>query len=107
MAGLTPRLVPAYLCWMQSQNRERWFKIGGFVILAAALSLLVAGFHRQHALYDPGAAEFGIASVATNIAERAMVIDATFSGVERRADGRLYSTYDRTKPLGSKQACPT
>jgi hypothetical protein len=35
-----------------------------------------------------------------------MVIDATFGGVERRANGLLYSTYDRTVPK-TKQSCPT
>ena len=107
MAGLTGRRFPAYPFRMRKRNREWWLSLGGLLTLAAALALLAAGAFRRHALYDSGAAEFGIASVATNIAERAMVIDATFSGVERRADGRLYSTYDRTQPLGAKKPCPT
>jgi hypothetical protein len=92
---------------MEKRNREWWLRLGGFIALAAAVGLLAGSVRRQHALYDPGAAEFGMVSVATNISESALVIDATFTGVERRPDGHLYSTYDRTKPLGGKQPCLT
>lgn len=92
---------------MMKRNPEWWARIAGGAALAAALIFLAAGLLRKHALHDPGASEFGIDQVATNISERAMVIDATFGGVERRPDGRLYSTYDRTAPQSSKKSCPT
>jgi hypothetical protein len=88
------------------RSHEKGARLAGGLALAAALVLLGAGLRRQHALYDAGTAEFGIDQVATNISERAMVIDATFGGVERRANGLLYSTYDRTVPK-TKQSCPT
>lgn len=92
---------------MIKRNPEWWARLAGGTALAAALVFTTGGLRRQHALYDAGAAEFGIEQIATNISERAMVIDATFTGVERRSDGRLYSTYDRTLPQNAKKSCPT
>jgi hypothetical protein len=92
---------------MSRHDPEWWARIAGGAALIAALAITATGLRRQHALYDAGAAEFGIVQVATNISERAMVIDATFTGVERRPDGRLYSTYDRTAPQSGKKSCPT
>ena len=79
-------------------------RAGGIVAAAAAVGLLAAGAFRTHAVYDPDAAEFGIA-LSTNITDWQMVVDSTFSGVARR-NGKLYSTYDRSQPVG-KRACPT
>lgn len=39
------------------------------------------------------------------VGESELVADATFSGVEL-IDGKLQSTYDRSKPVG-RQKCPT
>jgi photosystem II stability/assembly factor-like uncharacterized protein len=90
-----------------SQTSERWALLAGGIALAVAAVFLAHGWNRQHALYDAGAAEFGIVQMATNISERVMVSDATFGGVSRHSDGRLYSTYDRQAAGKSKQSCPT
>ena len=76
-------------------------------LLIAALALMAFGSVRTHKVYDAkddDFAEFGLLTFA-RIGGRDLVIDATFTGVVRK-DGRLYSTYDRTKPRG-KKACPT
>jgi hypothetical protein len=81
-----------------------WRRTAAVGVLAVAVALLVASAARRHAVYDRDAAEFGI-ELATNVSERVLVADTTFRGVELR-DGRLYSTYDRSQPVG-KRACPT
>lgn len=77
--------------------------IGAIVAVAAAL-LLVAGLLRTHQVYAKTDGEQEDATLES-VSDRALVRDATFSGVLRK-DGQLYSTYDRTAPQG-KQSCPT
>jgi hypothetical protein len=78
-------------------------KVAAFAVVAGVI-LLGAGLRRTHKVYAPDAGQFGVIGVAT-IGERQLVIDATFSGVQRKRD-RLCSTYDRSAPHG-KRACPT
>jgi hypothetical protein len=79
-------------------------RIAAGLLLAVAAILLLAGSVRSHKVYDESSEEFGLLSF-TRVPDREMVIDATFSGVERRGD-RLYTTYDRSAPRG-KRSCPT
>ncbi len=73
-------------------------------IAAAAVCLLAAGIVRKHKVYEPDAGQFGLLRFY-NISEPQLVIDATFSGVLRKAS-KLYSAYDRSAPRG-KRTCPT
>jgi len=70
----------------------------------AAVVLLGLGLRRNHKIYEPDAGQVGLAAF-TFIGERQLVIDTTFSGVQRRGH-RLVSTYDRSAPRG-KRTCPT
>lgn len=85
-------------------NRARMEKAAGWTALVAALVFIGVGWLRSHKVYAADSEEYGIL-VFERIAERQLVVDATFSGVLRR-DGRLFSTYDRSQARG-KQACPT
>ncbi|MBP7829228.1 MAG: hypothetical protein KA248_04850 [Kiritimatiellae bacterium] len=85
-------------------KRERIEKAAGWAVLAAALVLVGVGWLRSHKVYAADSEDYGIL-VFERIADRQLVVDATFSGVLRR-DGRLFSTYDRSQVRG-KQACPT
>ena len=87
---------------MQMSPYQRRFLAA--VVAAGAGSLLLIGLLRGHKVYEAGAAGFGLLSFQ-RIAERQLVIDATFSGVLRRGV-RLHSTYDRTVTRG-KRACPS
>jgi hypothetical protein len=73
------------------------------IILLAAIVLVAAGSVRVQKVYDPQTEAFGLAAFM-RIHDRDLVADATFTGVERR-DGKLYSTYDRSRPHG-KRSCP-
>lgn len=86
---------------MSRTGKER---IIAALLLGLAALLLLAGSMRTHKVYNRGGAEFGLLSF-TRISDGQMVVDATFSGVERQGD-RLYSTYDRSEPRG-KRTCPT
>jgi asparagine N-glycosylation enzyme membrane subunit Stt3 len=79
-------------------------KIIAIVVLIIALTFLVMGNVRSHKVYDPETAAAGI-DAFYRINERQLVVDATFTGDVLR-DGKLFSTYDRTKPVG-RRACPT
>lgn len=86
---------------MRRVTKER---IAAALVMAVAVLLLLAGAARTHRVYDENTEEFGLLSF-TRISDAELVIDATFSGVERKGD-RFYSTYDRSEPRG-KRACPT
>ena len=79
-------------------------KITAFLVLFAALAFLVIGAILSHKIYNTDTDDFGMLTYR-RISEQQIVIDATFHGVDRR-DGRLFTTYDRSKPRG-KLACPT
>lgn len=75
------------------------------MLLVVAVALLGISFFRTYKVYDAETDDdFGILTF-TKTGERQMVIDTTFSGVDRR-EGRLYSTYDRLAEHG-KRSCPT
>jgi hypothetical protein len=75
-----------------------------FVLLAAALALLLGAGIKSYKVYDPTVDDFGIPTFL-RVSERQMTIDATFHGVDR-IDGRLTTTYDRLSGPG-KRPCPT
>ena len=79
-------------------------RIAAATLIMMALLLLLAGGMRSYKIYDAGSGEFGLLTF-TPISDAQLVIDATFSGVERLGD-RLYTTYDRSEPRG-KRSCPT
>ncbi|MBU0753818.1 MAG: hypothetical protein KJ645_01670 [Planctomycetes bacterium] len=70
------------------------------------LSLVSIGFSFtvHHKIYAEVAKKTGL-DLFQEISESRLTDDATFSGVEF-FEGRLYSTYDRTKAR-TKKACPT
>ena len=72
--------------------------------LVVSLVLLLVGARRQHKVYEAETGEVGLLTVH-RISDRQLVVDATFTGVERRGR-RLYSVYDRSQPQG-KRSCPT
>ncbi|HOH28571.1 MAG TPA: hypothetical protein PLC40_02755, partial [Candidatus Hydrogenedentes bacterium] len=78
--------------------------VAAVILLVMALLLLLAGGMRSYKVYDRSGEEFGLLTF-TSVSDLDLVIDATFSGVERKGD-RLYTTYDRSEPR-SKRACPT
>jgi len=83
-------------------------KILSWTLLTASILFLIWGFVRGHEVYDLADevdAAIGLVSTST-ISERQLVIDSTFSGVQRK-EGELWSTYDRTAERTGKQACPT
>ena len=85
------------------------------LVLVAAALCVVVGASRLHAVY-PKAESDNESIAATNITERQLIIDATFSGVKREGE-RLISTYARPgdkedgkadgKEDDGKRACPT
>ncbi|MEW6072874.1 MAG: hypothetical protein AB1726_09835 [Planctomycetota bacterium] len=79
------------------------------LLLAGSAAMIVIGSSRTRQIRVENADELAelMAGIAPyeEIGERELLIDATFTGVVRR-DGFLYSTYDRSQPLG-KRACPT
>jgi len=79
-------------------------KLIAFFLLAVAVALLAVGVVRKRKVYDADAGEFGIMTYH-RLRDWQLVIEATFTGVERR-NNKLYSTYDRNGPRG-KRACPT
>ncbi|HOC68094.1 MAG: hypothetical protein BWX80_02391 [Candidatus Hydrogenedentes bacterium ADurb.Bin101] len=79
-------------------------RIAAALLLVMALVLLLAGGMRSYKVYDRSDGEFGLLTF-TRISDSELVVDATFSGVERQGD-RLYTTYDRNAPRG-KRSCPT
>ncbi len=79
-------------------------RITAVLLFAMALLLLLTGGMRSYKVYDRGNGEFGLLTF-TRISDAELVIDATFSGVEREGD-RLFTTYDRSEPRG-KRSCPT
>jgi hypothetical protein len=79
-------------------------KIAAFLVLFVSLAFLIIGAILTHKIYDTDTDDFGILTFR-RISERQIVIDATFHGVDRR-EGKLFTTYDRSKPRG-KLACPT
>ena len=85
-------------------NRARAEKVAEWTVLAGALVLIGLGLARAHKVYVADSEEYGI-RVFERIPDRQLVVDATFSGVLRR-EGRLFSTYDRSRVRG-KQTCPT
>lgn len=82
--------------------QRRQISIG---ILVLAMLLLAGGMIRSHKVYETEATDFGI-NLYHRVSDRGLIIDATFSGVDRRDDGLLYTTYDRSAPP-VKRACPT
>ena len=85
-------------------KRSLFSKIAFVIGLLVAIGFLVYGNLRSHKVYDPETEKFGIETFDW-INERQLVEDATFSGTIREK-GKLYSTYDRSQPVG-KRACPT
>lgn len=79
-------------------------RIAAAILLSVAALLLIIGGLRTHKIYDSSTEEFGLLSF-TRISDADMVIDTTFSGIEKKKD-RLYTTYDRSQPRG-KRSCPT
>ncbi len=82
-------------------------------VLIIAVVMIITGMNRTHKVYnqkDSGAFEgfnlLGNLEIHRKISEKQLIIDATFGGVERGDEGKLYSTYDRSKPVG-KRKCPT
>ena len=86
---------------MRRTTKER---IAAALLLSMAALLLLAGTVRTHQVYDQDTEEFGLVTFS-RVSDAGLVVDATFSGVERRG-GRLYTLYDRSVPRG-KQTCPT
>jgi hypothetical protein len=86
---------------------SRLQKLIAALLLVAALALLVTGglFKRKVFEKEDEFAQLG-PKTFMRLSDRAMVVDATFTGVVRDKDGRLTSTYDRNVPRG-KKACPT
>ncbi len=79
-----------------------------YTLLVIAVAFLLTGifYHRDvRDLADEIDAAMGIFS-SSKVSDREMVIDATFSGVRRDAEG-LYSTYDRHEETRIKRPCPT
>lgn len=79
-------------------------RIAAVLLIVMAVVLLLSGGMRSYKVYDRGGEEFGLLTF-TPVSDLDLVIDATFSGVERKGD-RLYTTYDRSEPRG-KRSCPT
>lgn len=75
-----------------------------FILLFAAAGLIAVGATRRVKVYDAGEDDFGFLT-HTKVHDMALVADTTFGGIELK-DGKLYSTYDRSKPRG-RAACPT
>lgn len=76
-------------------------------LLLGAAGLLIAGLAVKHRVYDQDDefAQFGMKTFS-RVRDTQLSVDATFTGVTRKDDGKLYSTYNRTVPRG-KKACPT
>jgi hypothetical protein len=74
-------------------------------ILVLAMLLLAGGMLSSHKVYESESTDFGI-NLYHRVSDRGLTIDATFSGVVRRDDGLLYTTYDRSAPP-VKRTCPT
>lgn len=88
-----------------SDTRHSGLQKGAAVaVLIAAFVLLILGIFCTRKVYDAQTEAVGVVAFI-KLSDRNLVVDATFTGVERR-NGRLYSTYDRSQPRG-KQACPT
>ena len=79
-------------------------RIAAAILLTVAVLFLLIGAARSYKVYDRNTETFGLLKF-TRISDAELVIDATFSGVERKGE-RLYSTYDRSEPRG-KRSCPT
>jgi hypothetical protein len=75
-------------------------KFLGILFLILALFFIIAGMARTHKVYEDEQSVFYY-----KVAERRLVVDATFAGVIRRGT-KLYTTYDRTAAIG-KRPCPT
>ncbi len=73
--------------------------------LGVALVFLTVGLFRTHQVVKKVKGRRSLHPKMETISEFELTEDATFSGV-RRLFGRLYSTYDRSKPRG-KRLCPT
>ncbi len=85
--------------------KRTWFeKIAPAIGFLVALGLLGGSFAISHKVYSVEDEEFGFVSFS-RINEADLVEDATFTGIIRKG-GKLYTTYDRSKPRG-KLACPT
>lgn len=85
-------------------NADSKRKLSAIVALAIAFGFVLAGAARTHRAYTQDGDTFGLLTF-DKVSERQLVVDSTFTGVERR-NGRLFSTYDRTVERG-KRACPT
>jgi len=75
-------------------------KIFGILALLCALFFLFRGLWVRHKVFQERDAV-----VYYQVGDLGLIIDATFSGVERH-DDRLISTYDRAQGAG-RRACPT
>ena len=83
-------------------RRDRpWF----WAAFALALVFLGIGLVRTHQVVKRVKGRRSLRPPMETITEYQLVEDATFAGV-RRIRGRLFSTYDRSKPRG-KRLCPT
>ena len=90
----------------------------GWALVVIALAFLAVGLARSHTalaylgadlppphkVYDPDVDDWGEMTFR-RISDYQLTIDSTFGGVARK-QGKLFSTYDRSKPVG-KKACPT
>ena len=84
-------------------KNQRLQKILLFAVVLAALALLAIGSLKKHAILDHVQEA---AAAPLKISDKQLIVDATFSGVQRK-DGKLVSTYDRAAPKQGKQDCPT
>ena len=81
-------------------KKQKIQKIAAVVFLLLMIGFVFIGLARTHKVYEEETA-----MLFHPISERQLVVDATYSGVIRKA-GKLYTTYDRSQGVG-KRACPT
>ena len=79
---------------------SRLQKFTSILFLVLAIFFILAGLLSTHKVYEDEQSVFYY-----KVAERRLVVDATFSGVIRKGT-KLYTTYDRTAAIG-KRPCPT
>jgi len=75
-------------------------KFISILFLILTIIFILAGLARTHKVYENEQSVFYY-----KVAEKRLVVDATFSGVIRKGL-KLYTTYDRSRAIG-KRPCPT
>jgi len=79
---------------------SRLQKFTSVLFLVLAIFFILVSLLRTLKVYEDEQSVFYY-----KVAERRLVVDATFSGVIRKG-AKLYTTYDRTGAIG-KRPCPT